>query len=164
MIYAALSWCPKAKGYKFRPPQCHAVLLALSAPVKCLPALQSSNCWACISIAPCKTSHWPKSHEKDLPPCWALLLPLQAIGSCGCSTPGFSSVSHSMCGAHGVKSNSFNSCQRLQRYQAKHLPRAKLSKWRCPRLQIKKWGMFKSGLRIACSISTMCLCYALIIL
>lgn len=115
MIYAALFWCPKAKGYKFRPPQCHAVLLALSAPVKCLPAMRSSNCWACISIAPCKNKPLTQKPWEGPATMLSSAAPPPSHWERGCSTPGFSSVSHSMCGAYGVKSNSFNSCQRLQR-------------------------------------------------
>lgn len=36
--------------------------------VKCFPAMPSSSCRACISIALCKIRHWPKSHGKHLPP------------------------------------------------------------------------------------------------
>lgn len=161
MIYASSFWGPKAKGYAVSSsPACafcpcemfagHAKLKLLGlhfhSPVQS--KLLTQEPWE----GPATNRWWP-------PP-----LPLQASGSCGCSTPGLGSVPHSTCGAYSVKRSSFNSCQGLQRYQIKHLPRAKFWKWRCPRLQIKKWGMFKSALRIACSISTMCLCYALIIL
>lgn len=85
MIYAAPFWCPKAKGYKFRPPQRHAVRLAPSVPVKCLPATPSSNCWACVSIALCKTSCWPESCGKDLPPTDAdhRCSPFKPVGAVG---------------------------------------------------------------------------------
>lgn len=68
MIYAAPFWCSEAKGYKFRPPQHHANLLSPSTPAKRFLSMPSSNCWTCISIALCDTSHWPESHGKDLPP------------------------------------------------------------------------------------------------
>lgn len=85
MINAAPFWCPKAKGYKFRPPQRHAVLLALSVPVKCLPATPSSKFGACVSVDLCKTSCWPESCGKALPPKDAehRRSPFKPVGSVG---------------------------------------------------------------------------------
>lgn len=140
MIYAAPFWCPKTKGDKFRSLQCPALPLTFSCEMISCHAkhkLLGLHFHIPVQNQIMTQKSWEAFATNRS---WAPPLPSQTHGSCVCSTPGVSQVTHFTYGQYGVKHSSFNPWQRLQRHEFKRLPRAEFSNWRCPRLQTKKWG------------------------